>query len=48
VRVSHHTDNKVAARLYAGLGFVEIGEKVDGETGVRDRLLELAFSSRRD
>jgi len=48
VRVSHHTDNKVAARLYAGLGFVEIGEKVDGETGVRDRLLELSFSSRRD
>jgi ribosomal protein S18 acetylase RimI-like enzyme len=48
VRVSHHTDNTVAAKLYGRLGFVDIGEKIDGETGVRDRLLELSFSSRAD
>lgn len=43
VRVSHHKSNKAAAKLYARLGFVEIGEKIDGETGIRDRLLELSF-----
>lgn len=45
VRVSHHAQNIVAARLYARLGFAAIGEKVDGETGIRDRLLELPLSS---
>lgn len=43
VRVSHHAENKVAAKLYARLGLVEIGEKIDGETGIRDRLLELVL-----
>lgn len=43
VRVSHHVENAVAARLYAKLGFVEIGEKIDGETGIRDRLLEFSI-----
>lgn len=44
VRVSHHADNHGAARLYAKLGFVEIGVKTDGETGICDRLLELSLS----
>ena len=43
IRVSHHAGNKVAARLYARLHFLEIGEKIDAETGIRDRLLELAL-----
>ena len=42
MRVSHHADNKAAAKLYARLGFVEVGEKIDGETGIRDRLLEFS------
>jgi len=46
VRVSHHRLNKAAARLYDRLGFVEIGEKIDGETGVHDRLLELSLPAR--
>ena len=29
------------ARMYDRLGFTEIGEKIDGETGIRDRLVEL-------
>jgi RimJ/RimL family protein N-acetyltransferase len=41
VRVSHHALNRAARYLYGRLGFVEIGEKIDGETGIRDRLLEL-------
>jgi RimJ/RimL family protein N-acetyltransferase len=45
VRVSHHPDNIVAAKLYAALGFVEVGWKIDGETGIRDRLLELSLGS---
>ena len=44
VRVSHHADNNAAAKLYAQFGFAEIGAKIDGETGIRDRLLELSFS----
>jgi RimJ/RimL family protein N-acetyltransferase len=40
VRASHHVDNRVARHLYAALGFVEIGEKIDAETGIRDRLVE--------
>jgi RimJ/RimL family protein N-acetyltransferase len=43
VRVSHHPENAAAARLYARLGFIEIGVKVDGETGIRDRLLEYSL-----
>jgi RimJ/RimL family protein N-acetyltransferase len=43
VRTSHHVENRAAARLYARLGFVEIGEKTDGETGIRDRLMEFTF-----
>jgi len=45
VRVSHHVENTAAAKLYARLGFVAIGEKIDGETGIRDRLLELPLSA---
>jgi ribosomal protein S18 acetylase RimI-like enzyme len=45
VRVSHHAENTVAAKLYARLGFVPVGDKVDGETGIHDRLLELPLSS---
>lgn len=45
VRVSHHVDNAAARKLYAKLGFIEIGEKIDGETGIRDRLLELDGSA---
>lgn len=41
VRLSHHPDNLAAARLYDRLGFVVVGEKVDGETGIRDVLREL-------
>ena len=41
IRVSHHAENLAAAGLYARLGFVEIGVKIDGETGIRDKLLEL-------
>ena len=44
VRVSHHADNVAAARLYASLGFQPIGEKIDGETGIRDSLLELRLA----
>jgi ribosomal protein S18 acetylase RimI-like enzyme len=44
VRVSHHVDNKAAARLYARLGFVDIGEKIDAETGIPDRLLEFSLA----
>lgn len=44
VRISHHVDNIAAARLYARLGFVEIGEKIDGETGIRDRLLQYSLT----
>jgi RimJ/RimL family protein N-acetyltransferase len=44
VRASHHVDNAPAARLYAKMGFVEIGVKTDAETGIRDRLLELALA----
>jgi RimJ/RimL family protein N-acetyltransferase len=43
VRASHHLENVVAARLYAQLGFTTVGEKVDGETGMRDKLLELSL-----
>ena len=43
VRLSHHIDNVAAAHLYARLGFTVIGEKIDGETGIRDRLLELVL-----
>jgi RimJ/RimL family protein N-acetyltransferase len=43
VRVAHHADNKVAANLYAQLGFVKVGDKIDRETGIIDRLLELRF-----
>jgi ribosomal protein S18 acetylase RimI-like enzyme len=43
VRVSRHANNEAAARLYARLGFVEIGEKIDGETGIHDQLLEFSF-----
>lgn len=43
VRVSHHADNEAAARLYARLGFVEVGEKIDGEAGIHDRLLEFSL-----
>jgi RimJ/RimL family protein N-acetyltransferase len=43
VRVSHHVQNEAAARLYTRLGFKTIGEKIDGETGIRDRLLELTL-----
>jgi RimJ/RimL family protein N-acetyltransferase len=43
VRVSHHADNEAAAKLYARHGFVEVGEKIDGETGIHDRLLEFSF-----
>ena len=41
IRASHHAENNVAARMYDRLGFIEIGEKIDGETGIRDRLVEL-------
>jgi RimJ/RimL family protein N-acetyltransferase len=46
VRVSHHPENMVASKLYARLGFVEVGCKIDGETGIRDRLLELSLAAR--
>lgn len=45
VRVAHHPKNIPAAKLYAKLGFVHAGEKIDGETGIRDVLLELALTS---
>lgn len=48
VRVSHHAENAIAARLYSRLGFRQIGEKVDGETGIRDKLLELSLRSQGD
>ena len=40
IRVAHHPQNIVASRLYAGLGFVIVGEKVDAETRIRDALRE--------
>jgi RimJ/RimL family protein N-acetyltransferase len=48
VRVSHHPDNNLAAKLYSRLGFVEVGCKIDGETGIRDRLLELSLGVEND
>jgi ribosomal protein S18 acetylase RimI-like enzyme len=47
VRVAHHPKNEAAARLYKRLGFTIIGEKVDGETGIRDVLLEARVTSPR-
>lgn len=41
IRASHHAENHVAARMYDRLGFAGIGDKIDGETGIRDRLVEL-------
>ena len=41
VRVGHHPDNIAAANLFASLGFVQIGEKIDHETSTRDVLREL-------
>ena len=41
VRIGHHPANMASARLFAALGFVPIGEKVDHETGTRDVLREL-------
>jgi ribosomal protein S18 acetylase RimI-like enzyme len=41
VRVGHHPENVGAAKLFASLGFVQIGEKVDHETSTRDVLREL-------
>jgi ribosomal protein S18 acetylase RimI-like enzyme len=38
IRVAHHPENVVAARLYENLGFEIIGEKVDDETGICDVL----------
>src|SRR5262249_38736471 len=42
-RVGHHPNNQVAARLYDGLGFRIIGEKLDAESGIRDVLREVRF-----
>src|SRR5262249_45462646 len=43
VRVNHHRDNVTAAAFFERLGFVRIGEKIDGETGIRDVLRELSL-----
>jgi RimJ/RimL family protein N-acetyltransferase len=45
VRVAQHPKNIPAAKLYAKLGFAFAGEKIDGETGIKDVLLELALTS---
>lgn len=47
VRVAHHPANAAAARLYEKLGFRKVGEKIDGETGIRDALLEIGVTSPR-
>jgi RimJ/RimL family protein N-acetyltransferase len=47
VRVAHHPANAAAARLYEKIGFAIVGEKVDGETGIRDVLLERRITSPR-
>jgi diamine N-acetyltransferase len=38
IQTSYHPENRVAAALYADLGFEETGELVDGEVVVRIRL----------
>jgi ribosomal protein S18 acetylase RimI-like enzyme len=40
IRLAHHPQNVAAARLYEGLGFAVIGEKIDKETGIHDVLRE--------
>lgn len=44
IRVGHNPKNVAAAAFFRRLGFKHIGEKVDGETGTRDVLLEMPLA----